>query len=117
MCIFCKIIRGEIPSPRVAESDEFICIRDIQPQAKHHLLVIPKQHLESLAEAFPAEGASQAALMGRMLEFGTRVAREQGLLPQGFRSVVNTGANGGQTVFHLHLHLLGGEPLRGSFGG
>jgi len=115
-CIFCKIIRGEIPSPRVAEDAEFLCIRDIQPQAPQHLLVLPKEHLESLDDAFPPQGPSRADLMGRMLEFGTRVARAQGLLPGGFRSVINTLENGGQTVFHIHLHLLGGQSLGGEFG-
>jgi histidine triad (HIT) family protein len=105
-CIFCKIIAGEIPSPKVYEDPDFICIRDIQPQAKIHLLVIPKQHVVAL-------DTSPASLTGRLFEVGTQIAREQGLLPKGFRSVINTGPDGGQTVFHLHLHLLGGEPLSG----
>lgn len=120
-CIFCKIVQKQIPSPRIAENDEFICIRDIQPQARHHYLVITKEHVASLAEAFPASGASTpedarlAALMGRMIEFGTKLARTEELLPDGFRMVINTNRNGGQTVFHIHMHVLGGESLRGSF--
>jgi histidine triad (HIT) family protein len=98
-CIFCKIISGAIPSPRVDEDDSFICIRDIQPQAPTHLLVVPKTHVIDVT-------AADAALVGEMFEFGVRVARKQGLLPGGFRSMINTGVNGGQTVFHLHLHLL-----------
>jgi histidine triad (HIT) family protein len=103
-CVFCMIIAGKIPSPRVYEDDEFICIRDIQPKAKTHLLVVPKQHVASLAE-------TDEALAGKLLTVGTKIAREQKLLPGGFRAVINTGRDGGQTVFHLHLHLLGGESL------
>lgn len=105
-CIFCKIIQGEIPSPRVYEDADFICIRDIRPQAKTHLLVIPKAHLPTLEQ-----GADDPELMGKFLATTTKIAREQGLLPAGFRSVINTGVAGGQTVFHLHLHILGGETL------
>jgi histidine triad (HIT) family protein len=103
-CVFCKIVEGAIPSPRVREDAEFICIRDIHPQAKTHLLVIPKTHVDTL------EGAD-AALSGKLLSFATEVARETGLLPAGFRTIINTGVGGGQTVFHLHAHLLGGEQL------
>jgi histidine triad (HIT) family protein len=112
-CIFCKIVDGTIPSPRLFENEQFICIKDVQPHAKTHLLIIPREHIESLETAFPAQGAQQAELLGKMMEFGTRVARESGLLPKGFRSVINTGADGGQTVFHLHLHILGGQALSG----
>jgi histidine triad (HIT) family protein len=114
-CVFCKIARGEIPAPRLAENDEFLCIRDIHPQAREHLLVLPKEHIESLAEMFPHASEGRPKLMGRMLDFATQVAWERGLLPAGFRTVINTGKQGGQTVFHLHVHLLGGEPLGGSF--
>lgn len=110
-CIFCKIIQGTIPSLRLLDDDEFIAIRDIHPHAKIHLLVIPKRHVASLEEAFPQSGNSMRELVGRMFEAGLRVAREQGLLPGGFRSVINTGADALQTVHHLHLHLLGGETL------
>lgn len=108
-CIFCKIIAGEIPAQKIHEDDRYIAIRDIQPQAKQHLLVLPREHVVSMSDA-------SAELMGGLMEAGTRVAREQGLLPSGFRAVINTGAHGGQTVFHLHLHILGGESLRGGFG-
>jgi histidine triad (HIT) family protein len=110
-CIFCKIVRNEIPSPRVYEDSDFICIRDIRPQAPVHLLLIPKEHVASLDEAVPENGIAKSELLGDLLTVGTVVARKQGLLPQGFRSVINTGAAGGQTVFHIHLHLLGGEAL------
>jgi histidine triad (HIT) family protein len=115
-CIFCKIVRGEIPSPRVYEDERFIAIRDIRPQAKIHLLVLPKEHVASLDEAFPENGKSRAGLVGELFEVGARIARQHGLLPGGFRAVINTGREGGQTVFHLHLHLLGGEALREQLG-
>jgi histidine triad (HIT) family protein len=110
-CIFCKIIGGSIPSPRVYEDDQFICIRDIRPQAKVHLLVVPKEHIASLDAAFPAKGPKHGELVSQLFEVGVKIAREQKLLPSGFRSVINTNEGGGQTVFHLHLHLLGGETL------
>ena len=107
-CIFCKIIDGKIPAPRVYEDEHVICIRDIQPQAKIHLLVIPKSHARTLMDV---DGHAMAALF----EAAQKIAQTQGLLPAGFRSVINTLEDGGQTVFHLHLHLLGGERLRGGF--
>ena len=110
-CIFCKIVRGSIPAAKLYEDAEFICIRDIQPQAKTHLLVIPKDHVPTLADAFPTEGPAKTKMMGRLFEVATQIAREQGLLPAGFRSIINTNHAAGQTVFHIHLHLLGGEPL------
>lgn len=115
-CLFCKIIEGEIPSPRIYEDDAFICIPDIRPQAKTHLLVIPKEHISSLATAFPAEGPGKAQLIGKLFETATQIARQKGLLPGGFRAVLNTEKNGGQTVFHIHLHILGGELLDEGFG-
>ncbi len=118
-CIFCKIISGSIPAPRVYEDDDFVCIKDIQPQAKAHLLVLPRKHVAHLDAVYAesGDGASQGArLIGRLFEVAAKIAREQGLMPEGYRAVLNTNANGGQTVFHLHLHLLGGEPLQGGFG-
>lgn len=115
-CIFCRIIQGDIPSPKLYEDESCICIRDIQPQAKVHLLVIPKKHIATLSEAFPENGLGETTLLGRLLEVGTRLARQEKLLPLGFRTVINTEKGAGQTVFHIHLHLLGGELLKGSFG-
>jgi len=115
-CLFCRIIQGVIPVIPVYEDDLCICIRDINPQAKTHLLIIPKEHIASLDVAFPEKGVSSAQQVGLLFERAVRIARQQGLLPGGFRTVINTNEHGGQTVFHLHLHLLGGEPLRGSFG-
>lgn len=114
-CIFCKIAKGQIPAPRIYEDDQFFCIRDIQPQAKVHLLVIPRAHIESMATAFPATGKQMTEAIGKLFEVATRVARQEGLLPDGFRLVLNTNGHGGQTVYHLHLHVLGGQPLRGGF--
>jgi histidine triad (HIT) family protein len=112
-CIFCKIVAGSIPSPRIYEDENLIGIRDIQPHAKAHFLILPKKHIGSLDEAFPVSGSTQSELLGSMFRAGTQVAREQGLLPKGFRATINTGEYGGQTVFHLHLHILGGEQLSG----
>ncbi|MBC7690347.1 MAG: HIT domain-containing protein [Methylotenera sp.] len=112
-CIFCKIIQGVIPALKIAENAEFVCIPDARPQAKKHLLVMPRHHVASLEAVFapgsdPAQGSG---VVGRLFAFADQVARQEGLLPAGFRSVINTGKEGGQTVFHLHLHLLGGESL------
>ena len=110
-CVFCKIIHGEIPSPRIYEDDSFICIRDIRPQAKTHLLVIPKEHVASLEDAYPPAGRDHHELVSGLLGMTVKIAREQKMLPHGFRTIINTGEGGGQTVPHLHLHLLGGEAL------
>jgi histidine triad (HIT) family protein len=110
-CIFCQIIAGKIPSPRIYEDENLIGIRDIQPHAKAHFLIIPKLHIASLDEAFPVSGPTHSELVGALFRAGTQVAREQGLLPRGFRATINTGEYGGQTVFHLHLHILGGALL------
>lgn len=109
-CIFCKIARGEIPSARVYEDDTVFAVRDIQPLAKQHYLVIPKQHYKDWNDA-----TTRDAAVWEKLARGVRAVSESQKLEQGFRVVANTGADGGQTVFHLHLHVLGGEPL-GTFG-
>lgn len=113
-CIFCKIIDGRIPSGRIHEDDELIIIKDINPQAKVHWLVIPKVHVAHLDElSLRPEGS---AMLGRLLERAAYLARVQGLMPAGYRVVINTNPAGGQTVYHLHAHVLGGESLAGSFG-
>ena len=104
--IFGKILRGEIPADKVFEDDRCIAFRDVQPQAPVHLLVIPREHLISLAQA----DQSQESLLGHLLLVAARVAREAGL--NDWRTVINTGACAGQTVFHLHVHLLGGRPMQ-----
>jgi len=112
-CLFCKIISGKIPSAKVYEDENFFCIKDISPQAKVHLLLLPKKHFPSLAEAFPENGNQEVELIGKLFERAYSIAKEQGLLPDGFRTVINTSRNAGQTVDHLHLHILGGEMLSG----
>lgn len=102
-CIFCKIAAGEIPSKRVYEDDDLIAFHDIHPKAPVHVLVVPRRHIASLAEVSPAD----AELLGRMTVKLNAIAQSQGL-DQGFRTIVNTGVGGGQEVFHLHYHILGG---------
>ncbi len=115
-CIFCKIVDGKIPSKRIYEDEKFICIEDLYPQAKKHFLLIPKKHIVALDHVFPENAASERELLGELFEKAIVIARQTGLLPAGFRSVINTGSEGGQSVFHLHLHLLGGEQLSPRFG-
>jgi len=102
-CIFCKIVRGEIPCRKVYEDDELLAFHDINPVAPVHFMLVPKLHLASLMVA----EESHAALLGRMLLLGAKLAQEQGL-ENGFRTVINTGKGGGQEVFHLHIHIIGG---------
>ncbi|MBI3901388.1 MAG: histidine triad nucleotide-binding protein [Nitrosomonadales bacterium] len=102
-CLFCKIVRGEIPGKKVYEDDELFAFHDIHPVAPVHFMLIPKLHLASLMDA----DASHAALLGRMLLLAPKLAKEQGL-NNGFRTVINTGKGGGQEVFHLHIHIIGG---------
>jgi histidine triad (HIT) family protein len=106
-CLFCKIIDGSIPSTRVYEDEQCIAFADIHPQATVHLLVIPRKHIVSLAEATTEDGA----LLSHLLWTVAEIAREQ-KLTAGYRVVINIGENGGQTVDHLHLHLLGGRRMR-----
>ncbi len=108
-CIFCKIAEGQIPSQKVYEDDQVVAFRDIQPQAPVHLLVIPRKHIPSLNEA----SAEDAQLLGHALLTASRVAKEAGLAERGYRVLTNIGKDAGQTVFHLHLHVLGGEMLGG----
>ena len=105
-CLFCKIAAGTIPAQVTRRGDGMLAFRDINPQAPTHLLVIPTTHVATLNEA------RDPALLGRLLTFARDVAAEEGLADDGYRVVLNTNANGGQTVFHLHLHLLGGRALR-----
>ena len=106
-CIFCKIVRGEIPAKKIYEDAEVLAFADIRPQAPVHLLVIPKVHIATLYDAQPAH---QSAL-GKMLCVAGRLAREAGAA-DGFRTIINTGRVGHQEVYHVHMHVLGGpEPL------
>jgi len=102
-CLFCKIAAGQIPCRKVFENDEFLAFHDIRPAAPIHLLVIPKHHVPSLLDAQP----SDAELLGKLMALVPQLARDNGL-GGGFKTVINTGRDGGQEVFHLHLHVLGG---------
>jgi histidine triad (HIT) family protein len=102
-CIFCKIVAGQIPSRKAYEDDELLAFHDIKPWAPVHVLIIPKQHLVSMDEATEAE----LQLLGRMMLLAPRLMRELGVTG-GFRQVINTGRDGGQEVFHLHMHVMGG---------
>ena len=103
--IFAKIVRGEIPATIVAETPHALAFRDIAPQAPVHVLVIPKQSVATLDEVH------DAALLGELLALARDVARQEGLAENGYRVVINTGGDGGQTVPHLHLHVLGGRAM------
>lgn len=104
-CIFCKIIAGEIPSKKVYEDDTCVAFHDVSPQAPTHILVIPREHFASLAEA----REQHKETLGHLLLTCGEIARGEGLADDGYRVVINTGEMGGQTVFHLHVHLLGGR--------
>ncbi len=104
-CLYCRIVAGEIPARLAFEDDELIAFADIAPQAPVHLLVVPRRHVPHLFAAGPDE----ALLLGRMIATATRLAKEAGLSSDGFRLVFNCLEGGGQSVFHLHLHLLGGR--------
>jgi len=105
-CIFCKVAAGEIPAQVVRRNEDMVAFRDINPQAPTHLLVIPIRHVASLNEA------QDESLLGGLLAFARDTAREVGIADRGYRVVVNTNADAGQTVFHLHAHLLGGRGMR-----
>jgi len=104
-CLFCRIVAGEIPSTRVHEDDEVIAFRDIAPRAPTHILVVPRRHIASVADLTEADGP----LLGRMFAVTAQVARDEGIAEAGYRVVSNVGRWAGQTVDHLHLHLMGGR--------
>jgi histidine triad (HIT) family protein len=107
-CLFCRIVAGETPADIIHRDERSIVFRDINPQAPVHLLVIPREHLESLDDASQKDEAA----LGHLLRIAARVANEQGLSESGYRTVINTGAGAGQSVFHLHVHVLGGRSLQ-----
>ena len=106
-CLFCRIARKEIPASVIYENDRLLAINDINPQAPLHALVIPKRHIATLNEVT----ADDAALVGEMVGAAAAIAREKGYADRGFRTVFNTNADAGQTVFHIHLHVLAGRGL------
>lgn len=107
-CLFCKILNGDIPADKVYEDERVLVFRDIAPKAEVHLLVIPREHIESL-DGLKSEHDELIGYMARLLP---QLARKQGL-NNGFRTIINTGKGGGQIIFHLHMHLLGGSSLPG----
>jgi histidine triad (HIT) family protein len=104
-CIFCKIAAGEIPATVVKRADGMLAFKDLSPQAPMHLLVIPTTHVGTLNDA------KDAATLGKLLSFARDVAQDAGIATKGYRVVLNTNPDGGQTVFHLHLHVLGGRAM------
>jgi histidine triad (HIT) family protein len=105
-CLFCRIVRQEIPASIIWEDEHALAFRDIEPRAPTHALVIPKRHIGSLNEA------TDAMLLGRLLLAAREIAEGEGIAQSGYRTVINTGADGGQTVAHLHVHLLGGRHMK-----
>jgi len=106
-CIFCKIVRGEIPSSKVHEDEDVFAFHDVRPQAPVHFLIVPKEHVPTLYEA----GMAQHRAFGKMLALAGELARKQGAT-EGFRAIINTGRVGHQEVYHVHMHVLGGpDPL------
>lgn len=101
-CIFCKIIKGDIPSTRIYEDDDVVAFNDIHPIAPVHFMIVPKLHVDSLADC----EENQQVLLGKILLLAPKLAKDQGL--HGFRTMINTGREGGQEVFHLHVHVFGG---------
>jgi histidine triad (HIT) family protein len=107
-CVFCKIVAGEIPCRKLFEDEAIIAFDDISPVAPVHFLVVPKEHVATLDDAEPRH----VELLGRMLVTLARLAREKGVATEGYRQVVNCGKAAGQVVFHIHMHALGGRPMR-----
>lgn len=105
-CLFCKIIKNQIPSKKVYEDDELLAFHDIHPIAPVHFMIIPKGHVDSLGHCTE----KHQVLLGKMLLLAPQLAKEQGL-ENGFRTMINTGHGGGQEVFHLHVHVFGGDTL------
>lgn len=104
-CVFCRIASGELPATLVKRTDDFVAFRDLNPQAPTHILIIPTRHVASL------DAADDARLLGELLLLARDIAREEGIAGTGYRLVLNTNAHGGQTVYHIHAHLLGGRAL------
>lgn len=107
-CLFCRIIARQAPAKVVYEDEQAVAIEDINPQAPVHLLVMPRKHLASLTEAAPED----ESLLGHLFTVAAHLARQRGLETRGYRTVVNTGSYAGQSVFHLHVHVLGGRAFR-----
>lgn len=111
-CLFCKIVAGEVPADVVADDELTVAFRDINPAAPTHVLVIPKRHVGHLGTLFQDDAGADAELFAAMIGMVQRVARTEGVADAGYRVVANVGRHGGMTIDHLHLHVLGGRPLR-----
>lgn len=111
-CIFCKIVAGELPSNQVYQDEWVTAFRDIHPLAPVHILIVPNKHLASTNDLTPED----ATLAGRMLTLAPELARQEGIEEGGYRLIVNTGADGRQEVYHLHMHLLGGQRMKNPLG-
>lgn len=107
-CLFCKIVAREIPATIIHEDEQVIAFRDVNPQAPTHALIIPRRHIATLNDL----QGSDSVLIGHMLFTATQIARTEGIEDSGYRVVMNCNEDGGQTVFHIHLHLLGGRAMR-----
>lgn len=107
-CIFCELVKKSIPTKIVAEDEDILAFRDINPQAPTHILVIPKKHISTLNDLTESDGV----LLGKMYLMVKRIAEQEGIAERGFRTVMNCNRDAGQTVFHIHLHMLGGRELR-----
>ncbi|RLJ20720.1 histidine triad nucleotide-binding protein [bacterium endosymbiont of Escarpia laminata] len=106
-CLFCKMVSGDIQPNVVYEDDDVLAFRDLNPQAPTHILVIPKRHISTLNDLEPGD----EALMGKLVLAASKIAGEEGIAEAGYRTLLNCNAEAGQTVFHIHLHLLGGRPM------
>ena len=106
-CLFCRIVAGQIPATIVYQNDDVVAFRDITPQAPAHVLVVPRRHVASLNDLGPDDDA----LVGQMVRAAAAIAKDQGHADRGYRTVFNCNADAGQTVFHIHLHLLGGRKM------
>jgi histidine triad (HIT) family protein len=106
-CLFCKVVAGQVPATLVFQNDRVVAFKDITPRAPTHVLIVPKRHIATLNELSPEDDA----LVGEMVRAAAAIAKEQGLSERGYRTVFNCNAEAGQTVFHIHLHLLGGRPM------
>ena len=106
-CLFCRILAGDVPAQRVYEDEHACAFIDVKPQAPQHILIVPREHMDSLNDAAPGD----EPLLGHLLRLASKIANQLQIAESGFRAVVNTGADGGQSVSHLHVHLLGGRPL------
>jgi histidine triad (HIT) family protein len=107
-CLFCKLVRGEIPARIVSRSEHTIAFRDVDPRAPTHVLVVPTRHVSAVRDA---EGEEGRELLGRVFQAAAEVARQEGLDSDGYRLVTNTGPDAGQSVDHLHVHVIGGRKL------